>query len=310
MAAAPNAKPKSAPGSPPTAQTPYRIYFVVPKNIGKFDAKRRSELGIMGKYLNGWAGRKEFKNTQGFSAWLTPAEAAKVRSQPDVRKVHELQPEDVVVVGKARRGFMTLRVVLTPNNWPVRPDHSTYLSTFALADQWSKQFAKFRDVRVTTVPTTSDAFVSFGRMIPKQVIEALKANPQVSYMEWVAGATTFAVGEEGGQPQPITTQALGEEGGVTTTWHSEEGGGVTTMRLGEEGGNPFTTQALGEEGGKPPTTRRFGEEGGTAPTTHRMGEEGGTWSPTQPAPSTRAMGEEGGSPPPGTATTMALGEEG
>lgn len=48
--------------------------------------------------------------------------------------------------------------------------------------------------------------------------------------------TTRALGEEG-SGGPITTQALGEEGGRYTTY-----------ALGEEGG-PYTTFALGEEGG-------------------------------------------------------------
>jgi hypothetical protein len=50
------------------------------------------------------------------------------------------------------------------------------------------------------------------------------------------GATTMAVGEEGGGE--LTTMAVGEEGG----------GEVTTMAVGEEGGGEVTTMALGEEG--------------------------------------------------------------
>ena len=49
---------------------------------------------------------------------------------------------------------------------------------------------------------------------------------------------------------PITTLAVGEEGGgVTTLAIGEEGGCATTLRLGEEGGPIYTTLALGEEGG-------------------------------------------------------------
>ena len=55
---------------------------------------------------------------------------------------------------------------------------------------------------------------------------------------------------------PLTTLALGEEGGPTTFAFGEEGG-PTTFAFGEEGGP--TTLALGEEGG--PTTFAFGEEG-------------------------------------------------
>lgn len=49
---------------------------------------------------------------------------------------------------------------------------------------------------------------------------------------------------------PVTTLALGEEGGggVTTLALGEEGGGATTKALGEEG-PIFTTLAIGEEGG-------------------------------------------------------------
>jgi len=48
---------------------------------------------------------------------------------------------------------------------------------------------------------------------------------------------------------PVTTLALGEEGGdVTTLAVGEEGGVATTLAIGEE--EPvFTTLALGEEGG-------------------------------------------------------------
>jgi len=315
---------KPPPDPIPPKPTPHRIYFIVPKDAKTFDARRRKELGIMGKYLDGWPGRKEFERTEGFSAWLTPAEAAKIASQPDVLKVHQLQPEDVVVVGRPRKGFITLRVALTPNNWPVGPDQGTYLSTRALTDEWSKQFARFRNVKVTSLPATSDVFISFSGVIRKEVITALKANPQVSYMEWVAAATTFAMGEEGDRPQP-TTLALGEEGGrVTTQALGEEGGyPPTTQRLGEEGGYPPTTQRFGEEGDYPPTTHRFGEEGSYPPTTQRLGEEGGVQPTTLaigeeggPRPTTLAVGEEGGirppgrPSPPGQVTTQALGEEG
>ena len=48
---------------------------------------------------------------------------------------------------------------------------------------------------------------------------------------------------------PVTTLAIGEEGGgITTLALGEEGGGVTTKAIGEEG-PIFTTLAVGEEGG-------------------------------------------------------------
>lgn len=53
--------------------------------------------------------------------------------------------------------------------------------------------------------------------------------------------TTLAIGEEGGS---ITTLAVGEEGGVVTTLAlGEEGPKVTTLAVGEEGGG--TTGATG-----------------------------------------------------------------
>jgi hypothetical protein len=112
---------------------------------------------------------------------------------------------DVPVIGRPRKGFMTLKVVLTPR--PQRPDPG-YLSADALAAQWSRQFVRFRDVKVTTLPSSDDVFISFGRLIPKQVVETVKTHPQVSYLEWVAAPTTFALGEEGGYP--ATTTRFGE----------------------------------------------------------------------------------------------------
>jgi len=69
-------------------------------------------------------------------------------------------------------------------------------------------------------------------------------------------ATTLALGEEGGcwpkplpKPipidPPITTKALGEEGGITDAL-CEDGGCATTLALGEEGG--YTTQSCAETG--------------------------------------------------------------
>ncbi|MFO0928618.1 MAG: hypothetical protein U0736_16615 [Gemmataceae bacterium] len=86
-----------------------------------------------------------------------------------------------------------------------------------------------------------------------------------------------------GQPtsgRPVTTLAVGEEGGTATTLRlKEEGGGrPTTLRVGEEGG--VTTYALGVEGGRRPTTLAVNEEGGRRPTTLAVGEEGGA-SPIQ-----------------------------
>ncbi|NES06530.1 MAG: hypothetical protein F6K22_29170 [Okeania sp. SIO2F4] len=120
---------------------------------------------------------------------------------------------------------------------------------------------------------------------------------------------------------PITTLALGEEGGNTTeAFDNSESGGdpiATTQEIGEEGGFSEaipTTVATEEEGGNSPvpTTATLGAEAGITPialppgvgTTQAIGEEGG-FAPV-PTPTTLAVGEEGGD----GFTTEALGEEG
>ena len=161
----------------------------------------------------------------------------------------------------------------------------------------------------------------------------------------------------------FTTLAMNEEGGgcpieciSAPCPGSEAGGGfppppffeppMTTMALGEEGGGPpMTTMAIGEEGGDPPTELEamdfdFKEtgideliapwEGGIIATTLAIGEEGGGcpiecisapcpgsegggevgFPPSlifNPPMTTMALGEEGGDPP---MTTDAIGEEG
>ncbi len=135
---------------------------------------------------------------------------------------------------------------------------------------------------------------------------------------------------------PVTTLALGEEGGATTEAfdNSESGGNpiATTLAIGEEGGTsePIpTTAAVGEEGGNSaiPTTAMLGAEAGITPiapppgtvTTQAVGEEGGDFAEPVtlavgetgdmgPQPTTLAVGEEGGDFP--EATTLAIGEEG
>ncbi|GET36231.1 hypothetical protein [Microseira wollei] len=82
-------------------------------------------------------------------------------------------------------------------------------------------------------------------------------------------ATTRAIGEEGGcwpkpwpKPipidPPITTKALGEEGGITKALCEDGGGCASTEAIGEEGG---ITDALCEDGGCA-STDAIGEEGG------------------------------------------------
>jgi hypothetical protein len=87
-----------------------------------------------------------------------------------------------------------------------------------------------------------------------------EGGPTYSYGEGQPNPTTFAVGEE--QPPscnrpPATTRAYGEEGHVTPP--------ITTQAVGEEG--PVSTRAYGEEGHvTPPSTVK--------PTTWSTGEEG------------------------------------
>ncbi|WP_094675249.1 hypothetical protein [Hydrocoleum sp. CS-953] len=120
---------------------------------------------------------------------------------------------------------------------------------------------------------------------------------------------------------PVTTLALGEEGGATTeAFDNLESGGnfiATTLAIGEEGGFSEaipTTVATEEEGGNSPvpTTATLGAEAGITPiplppgvvTTLAVGEEGGDF----PEATTLAVGEEGGDFP--EATTLAVGEAG
>jgi hypothetical protein len=48
---------------------------------------------------------------------------------------------------------------------------------------------------------------------------------------------------------PITTLAVGEEGGGITSMMVGEEDKATTLAVGEEGGGTVTTLAIGEEGG-------------------------------------------------------------
>ncbi|WP_287287198.1 hypothetical protein [Okeania sp. SIO2B9] len=113
-------------------------------------------------------------------------------------------------------------------------------------------------------------------------------------------ATTQAIGEEGGitpigvPPRELTTEAVGEEGGFATPIKNE----ILTQPGSEEGF--ATTQAIGEEGGV--TTLAVGEEGGV--TTLAIGEEGGFATPINNGTFTQVGSEEGG------VTTLAIGEEG
>jgi hypothetical protein len=156
---------------------------------------------------------------------------------------------------------MRVIVPLAPNGWRTKPPRGTFLSIHQVAKQWAQQFAKFGKVRVQPASGREAVQVSFGKgRVLEQVLETIRAHPQVSLIQWAAQPTTLAVGEEGGVRPPVpTTRALGEEGGRPP--------GPTTLAIGEEGGGPRpTTLAVGEEGGQPPpvgpSTRALGEEGG------------------------------------------------
>ena len=234
-------------------------------------------MHVQGGKFNGIPANADLRDLPGYQAWLTPEQAEHVGRQADVALVHEIGPDDVTVDGVPLEGRTTLEASLAPNGWTVRPDAKTYASAKTLAEQWSSQFARFRNLSFQARLSQRGVYIKFGTgPIPAAALDAIKAHPQVYRMTWPGKATTRALGEEGGE---VTTFALGEEGNYPPT----------TYRFGEEGGE-VTTYALGEEGTYPPTTTRFGEEGTYPPTTQAMGEEGGT------QPTTRAFGEEGGIP--------------
>jgi hypothetical protein len=118
------------------------------------------------------------------------------------------------------------------------------------------------------------------------------------------GVLSLALGEAGGNS---LSRAFAEEAGDPTkdpTKMRKEEGGLqpSTEAVNEEGG--VTTKALREEGGR--VTRALREDGGPRATTLAIGEEGGR-RPVPPLRKiTNAVGEQGG----GQATTLAIGEEG
>src|SRR5262245_12244501 len=75
---------------------------------------------------------------------------------------------------------------------------------------------------------------ALGRMLG--AVAALFGTAAVASARPPGRPTTLAVGEEGGRPP--TTLAIGEEGGATTLAIGEEGGRPTTLAVGEEGGRP------------------------------------------------------------------------
>lgn len=304
-------------GAAPAAEAKYRLYYVVPKEVRLFDARRRMDLNVRGEMLPGLPLHKELGDKSGFLAWLNADEAAKVQAADDVALAHEMTPADVMVQGAPpTKGVATLRVFAAPLGWRTPPAADTYLNLTQLGTLWTSQLAMKDGVTVIANETVRQPFIQFAEgKVAADVLDTIKSQPQVYALQWLTPVadTTRAVGEEGGivttealREEAATTLALGEEGASTEAVGEE--GVVTTFAVGEEGAAP-STRALGEEGGRPTTDAR-GEEGGV--TTKAVGEEGGGIS-------TRALGEEGGRPDvpasdarleEGRATTQAIGEEG
>ena len=263
------------------AESSYDLYFVVPEDFRAFSSRRRGDLGIQGSYLPGLASHEELAKSKGFLAWKTAEEAAELKKTGDVKRVHQMQAEDVAELGvPPEKGALNLRIYAAPFEWKMKLPKGSFQSMEELGETWTKQFSMHEGVKVVASKAARTPFVSFVKgEVPKAVIDAIKEHPQVYAIQWM---TPF---------RPDTTKAVGEEGGITT------------QALGEEGG--VTTQALGEEGGRPrPSTRALGEEGGVRP---------------KPQPTTLALGEEGGrgkapailpKEPPQRVTTQAIGEEG
>lgn len=255
----------------------YAAWWIVPKDFRKFDAKRRAELGVHGPYFTGDQASKPMKGRGGFLAWLTAEQADKIKAAEGVGDVHKLEAADKPSPQDERKGATELLVHVIPGDFKEKPPKGSYQPVAALVVSWREKFSDGADIRDSQIKFELDSgnrgvVVNLGaKEPPKEMLEALKEHPQVTLIEW---------------NRPVSTLALGEEGGPAPT----------TKRLGEEGGPGPTTLALGEEGG--PTTEAIGEEGG--PTTLGRGEEGGPI----PLPSSRARGEEGG------VSTKALGEEG
>jgi hypothetical protein len=289
------ATPEAKKSAPPTQK--YLLFYVVPKDMGKFTSQRRKELDVLGNQQTGLPGAKELAHTEGFLAWLTSEEADKLRTQSDINILHEIKPEEKSNATGPKTGPTALVVSLVPNEWSPRPKAGTYTGVAGLAKQWASEFAQYKNVKVSVMEQDSKIILNFGAgEIPEKVLDVVKANPQVPSLQWQQSATTLAIGEEGS----ATTQQAREEGGgspgtPTTRAVGEEGGQPTTLAVGEEGGG-MTTMALGEEGTvRPPLTAAPREEGRPPPgtiTTNIAGEEGGRSSP--PKPTTLMVGEEGG----------------
>ncbi len=128
---------------------------------------------------------------------------------------------------------------------------------------------------VTTEPFGEEAGKVVSRAVPGLEDGVKPAAPVTEARKEAGGAggvTTQAVGEEGGV---LPTQAINEQGGPTTKALNEEGARATTNAINEEGAIA-TTRAVGEEAGRVTAALR---EGGL---TRALNETGGPIVPVQP----------------------------
>src|SRR5262249_22779863 len=153
----------------------------------------------------------------------------------DVADVIALEAEDKPGPGTRKVATKELRVLVIPGGWKTRPDAGTFTPTAKLIEQWTKQFASAKDERpkeekkpgeakpadkkdecapreVTFKAGENDSsvIIEVGEGAPpKDLLARLKEHSQVVAIEWKYAAATEAVREDGG----ATTLAVGEEGG-------------------------------------------------------------------------------------------------
>jgi hypothetical protein len=182
----------------------YRSFFVVPREMRHFDAARREELGVAGEYRTGWQSRPDLKRTRGYLTWMTAEQAERIRGNPDILAVHELQPGDTMVKGKPAAGPTELIVSLCPNGLRQKPNGGTYLTSDELVETWSTDFAQFGDVEVFSGMKANKVYVWIkSGEVPEQLLAALKADAQVYHLFFSGRPTTMMFGEEGGGgPRP------------------------------------------------------------------------------------------------------------
>jgi len=255
-------EPVSPPRIDPKAATGYALYLVEPRQLKQFSEAKRQALGVNGPFKGRWPENHPMQDRRGYLAWLSPAQSVKLTATPGIAGVRRITAADVVEHGQRKPGQNVMNVFISPNGWRIRPASNTYLPVAKLVQQWDA----IGNATFSSHPQTKTIKVHFRKGVEQKLIDAIRGSGQVHAISW----DTLAAGDD--DDNPITTQALGEEGGPTTKRLGEEGG-ATTKRLGEEGGP--TTLAVGEEGGPKPSTRALGEEGGGKITTFALGEEGG-----------------------------------